>query len=195
MSRDEYLNILHANLRNVPPQEVGNIMQYYFEYFEEAGPENVQKVIEELGPPHQLANRVSADYVIRGMENGTAGQGVRQKASNAWLIVLAICGSPVWLPLALALIIVIAAVVLSIFIIIISFSAASIAIMVAGLFTSGIGIVTVFSHVPTGIFMMGSGLICAGVGILIFIGMFQLARLLKKALFAIMKACVRKGAN
>ena len=195
MSRDEYLNILHANLRNVPPQEINNIMQYYFEYFEEAGPENVQKVIDELGPPQQLANKVSADYVIRGMENGTVPQGMKQKASNAWLIVLAICGSPIWLPLALGLIIVIAAMALSLFIVIVSFSAASIAIMVSGLFASGVGIVTVFSHVPTGIFMMGTGLLCTGIGILIFIGMVQLARLLKKALLALVKSRVRKGIN
>lgn len=43
MTREEYLNILQANLQYLPPQEAENIMEYYREYFDDAGVENAEK--------------------------------------------------------------------------------------------------------------------------------------------------------
>ena len=61
MTREEYLNILQANLQYLPPQEAENIMEYYREYFDDAGVENAEKVMQELGAPEQLAKRAAAD--------------------------------------------------------------------------------------------------------------------------------------
>jgi uncharacterized membrane protein len=41
-------------------------MDYYNEYFDDAGPENEQKVIEELGSPAQIAARIKADSAVSG---------------------------------------------------------------------------------------------------------------------------------
>ena len=55
MTREEYLDILQNNLHGIPPQEAENIMEYYREYFDDAGVENAEKVMQELGAPEQLA--------------------------------------------------------------------------------------------------------------------------------------------
>ena len=55
MTREEYLDILQNNLHGIPPQEAENIMEYYRKYFDDAGVENAEKVMQELGAPEQLA--------------------------------------------------------------------------------------------------------------------------------------------
>ena len=70
MTREEYLDILQNNLHGIPPQEAENIMEYYREYFDDAGVENAEKVMQELGAPEQLAKRAAADAAA---ENGFAG--------------------------------------------------------------------------------------------------------------------------
>lgn len=67
MSKNEYLNLLGNNLRSLTMEEYSNVMQYYSEYFEDAGPENEQKVIDELGSPEELAARIVAESVDRSM--------------------------------------------------------------------------------------------------------------------------------
>ena len=42
MNKEEYLAILRKNLRNIPAEEVDGIMQFYIEYFEEAGGANIR---------------------------------------------------------------------------------------------------------------------------------------------------------
>lgn len=76
MNRNEYLNILSQRLSVLPVDEYNNTMQYYTEYFEEAGLENEANVIAELGDVHQLAERIL-------QENGQPPQG--QKSNQMYI--------------------------------------------------------------------------------------------------------------
>lgn len=58
MRKDEYLNILSARLNVLPADEYTDIMEYYKEYFEEAGEENEEDVISELGDVEELAKKI-----------------------------------------------------------------------------------------------------------------------------------------
>lgn len=58
MNKNEYLNMLSQRLSVLPAEEYSNTMQYYTEYFEDAGVENENAVIEELGDVNQLAERI-----------------------------------------------------------------------------------------------------------------------------------------
>lgn len=75
MTREEYLDILQNNLHGIPPQEAENIMEYYREYFDDAGVENAEKVMQELGAPEQLAKRAAADAAAENGFAGAAGSG------------------------------------------------------------------------------------------------------------------------
>lgn len=193
MTKENYLWLLQNNLRNVPPEEEANIMQYYHEYFEDAGEENVQRVIEELGPPLQLAKRVSADYVIRGMENGGSTGNVKNRISNAWLIVLAVCCSPVWFPLVIVFAVLVFVLVIVVFSLLFAFSVVALALAVSGVISLGAGGVALFTHIPTGIFTMGAGLLMAGIGILLMIAMIRLMSLAKRGFLSVAKRCIRSG--
>ena len=58
MTRNEFIAELRGRLAVLPPEERENALQYYEEYFDDAGPENEQAVIQELGSPENVANRI-----------------------------------------------------------------------------------------------------------------------------------------
>ena len=60
MSKEEFLRQLEANLM-IGEAEKDEVMCYYSEYFEEAGPENEQAVLSELGDPVALARKLTAE--------------------------------------------------------------------------------------------------------------------------------------
>ena len=68
MSRTEYMRELDALLQGISKEEREEAMQYYNDYFDDAGSENEEKVIEELGSPAKLAD------TIRAGVNGNSGE-------------------------------------------------------------------------------------------------------------------------
>lgn len=58
MTRAEYLSELESHLITLPREERDMAVRFYEEYFDEAGPEQEQAVIEELGKPYQLARTI-----------------------------------------------------------------------------------------------------------------------------------------
>lgn len=55
MSRKEFLERLDLLLCDIPEEEREEAVQYYRDYFDDAGSENETKVIEELGSPEKVA--------------------------------------------------------------------------------------------------------------------------------------------
>ena len=51
MTKQEFLQRLEQLLADLPYEERDSAMTYYREYLEEAGPENEQAVLAELGSP------------------------------------------------------------------------------------------------------------------------------------------------
>ena len=68
MSRTEYMRELEALLHGISKEEREEALQYYNDYFDDAGNENEEKVIEELGSPAKLAD------TIRAGVNGNIGE-------------------------------------------------------------------------------------------------------------------------
>ena len=58
MGKEEYLGLLEIELSALPLEEKENVMEYYRSYFEEAGEENHNRVIKELGKPEELAAHI-----------------------------------------------------------------------------------------------------------------------------------------
>ena len=58
MTKKEYIAELNTHLLSLPDEERINAVNFYEEYFEDAGPENEQAVIDELGKPFNLAKSI-----------------------------------------------------------------------------------------------------------------------------------------
>ena len=101
MTKVEYLAKLDKYLRKLPKEDYQEAMDYFSEYFEEAGPENEAQVIAELGTPKKAAR----DIISRLLDEKIIDQEKTPKSrvSMVWLAILAILSAPVTLPLALFL--------------------------------------------------------------------------------------------
>ena len=77
MTRAEFIAELRGRLYTLPAEERDNAVQFYEEYFDDAGPENEQAVINELGSPENVANKI-----LSGEGNITPAQSWKTPGRN-----------------------------------------------------------------------------------------------------------------
>ena len=70
MNRIEFMTELAALLQDVPAEERRDAMKFYNDYFDDAGEENEQQVIAELGNPAQVAATIKANLGGASKEHG-----------------------------------------------------------------------------------------------------------------------------
>lgn len=58
MNKEIFLNDLRRFLSDIPQEEREQAIAYYEDYFEDAGPENEQRIIQELGSPVDIAKQI-----------------------------------------------------------------------------------------------------------------------------------------
>lgn len=175
MNKEQYLNALRQKLRHMPEDEINDIMEYYIQYFEDAGVENEEAVIKELGSVSKLATQIMGNYVAKDFSN--PDKTVKQGRNLVPLIILGIFASPIALPIAIAVLVVVLALVFSYFAVLFSFSITAIALFCSGVVTAIMGVVCTFIHIPTGVFFFGSGIFLTGLGLLLIIGMTKLFKI------------------
>ena len=61
MNRIEFMETLSRLLMDIPEDDRIDALKYYNDYFDDAGSENEQKVIEELESPEKVAMKIKAD--------------------------------------------------------------------------------------------------------------------------------------
>ena len=108
MTKVEYLAKLDKYLHKLTQEDYQEAMNYFREYFEEAGPENEAQVIAELGTPKESAQ----DIISRLLDEKIVGKEKtpRNRVTTIWIAILAVMATPVALPLALFLFLVIVAI-------------------------------------------------------------------------------------
>lgn len=191
MNRFEYMRRLEDLLSDISPSEKEEALTYYNDYFNDAGQENEQKVIEELGSPEQVAAGVKEGLGLQTYErvqdfpegekiqnqSAQSGRdenaGVKKKSKPAWLVTLIVIGLILASPLLLAWIAVIFAVIISVFSLIfgllIGFGAAALALYVTAFACAVLGLVVLPVNVLVSGALLGSGCLCGAAGILCMI--------------------------
>lgn len=66
MNRVDFMKQLESLLQNISPAEREEALQYYNEYFNDAGAENEQDVIDALGNPAKVAENIKRDLYGNG---------------------------------------------------------------------------------------------------------------------------------
>ena len=77
MTRKEYMEQLRKYLKRLPKEDYENAIEYFSEYFDEAGPENEQQVMEELGEPKEAARELLLNLLQESV--GETGKTVPEK--------------------------------------------------------------------------------------------------------------------
>ena len=96
MNRNEYMAALRRALSVLPEEERANALRYYEEYFDDAGPENEQQVISDLGAPEKVAEQILADY----REDLLGDRFGRAEVGNHPLLVFRACVVEIFLVIA-----------------------------------------------------------------------------------------------
>lgn len=164
MNRQEYLDALKNELRKMPKAELTKVLEYYSEYFDEAGVENEQMAIEELGAPPNIASQIFTETAIKSMEEPV--KSVKSGLNTIWLIILAIFASPVALPLIFAGIILVVAFAFVALMLYLSFVLVSVSLIVAGICGLIVGFILLLSQFTSAIVNIGAGSIMLALGIL-----------------------------
>lgn len=181
MNRYRYLELLSEQIHDrLPEEEYNDVMQYYTEYFTEAGVEKEEEVMKELGGPQELAERIIGESQDKTVSSSTDKPVVKKGIPLGWFIAIAVIGSPIWFSLACAVLMVVIAAVCVILCIGI--------VAVAGIFSAAFlivgGFAALFADGAEGLFAMGAGFIMAGIGIaalMLFMLIIQgILRLVKK---------------
>ncbi len=83
MNRADFMDQLERLLQGIDPTEREGAIQYYNDYFDDAGKENEQEVIEALGNPARVAENIRRDLLDSGYGKKPAG---KAKASDRALM-------------------------------------------------------------------------------------------------------------
>lgn len=187
MNRTEFMRQLESLLQNISQAEREEALQYYNEYFNDAGEENEQSVIEALGNPAKVAENIKRDLYGSGygdnpyqrvpLGNTAVAQYQKeaQKTSDkkgmpTWaivlLVILCVFASPAILGLAAGVLGVIGGVLATWFSLILAFGLVTLALYVVMIFLAIVGIMCLFVSPLAGVALIGGGLICGALGIL-----------------------------
>ncbi|MBN7774284.1 HAAS signaling domain-containing protein [Clostridium aminobutyricum] len=165
MNRQEFIKKLQFELSKLPKDEVQNVIDYYNEYFDEAGPENEEAVLREFGNPSRIATQIKADFAVKQLSDKKSGsrQEGRKGVSAIWWIILGIFTAPVALPLAIAGGLFALAMLLTVGSILLAALFCLGAFFVSGIIAFVIGFSILFVNFVNGLFAIGTGMALIGV--------------------------------
>lgn len=192
MNAYEYLQALRAALAVLPDDEIDSAMRYYEDYFLDAGDENAAQVIEQLGPPEQVAEAILRDYTgvarrrperfeeekaqtVDGVPLGRDGKPLtRKKGINPWMLACIVPLALIFGPIAVA---VIGAIILAAVGLIVGVAACVVAVPAATLI--GGGALVLFSFLlwatpASALATLGAGLVVGAIGLLLVLLVIKL---------------------
>lgn len=192
MNAYEYLQALRAAPAVLPDDEIDSAMRYYEDYFLDAGDENAAQVIEQLGPPEQVAEAILRDYTgvarrrperfeeekaqtVNGVPLGRDGKPLtRKKGINPWMLACIVLLALIFGPVAVA---VIGAIIVAVVGLVIGIAACVVAVPAATLI--GGGALVLFSFLlwatpASALATLGAGLTVGAVGLLLVLLVIKL---------------------
>lgn len=197
MKKSDFLSALQENLYGLPKEDIEKSLDYYSEIIEDKLEDGLteEEAVEALGTAEEVAEQIFMDASLPKIIKTKVKP---SRPLKIWEIVLLILGSPVWLSLLIAA----AAVLFSIYIvtwsIIISLYSAVLAFAVGAIGgIVGVAICICIGNPVQGVFMLGAGLVLAGLTVLSFLGCNQISKyviiLSKKCLMLIKSCFIKKG--
>ena len=176
MTKQEFLNELSNALSGLPQDDREEQLAFYSEMIDDCMEEGVSETeaVEEIGSIDDIISQIAADISFTKL--------IKEKITpkhtlKIWEILLIILGFPLWFPLLLS----VGAVLLSLYIVIwsliVSLWAVEVSLWgcaISGMITSILYMVK--GYVLSGIAMLGIGLFCTGLSILLFFGCVYISK-------------------
>lgn len=187
MSRVEFINELRTKLQRLPQEEIDAAIEYYEEYFEDAGPEHEEEIIRGLGSPTQIARQIIGDHALKAVVE-EKHISPKKSLSTLWIVLLAIFASPIALPLAFAFVAVVFALIVAMGAIVLAMGITVVAVGISFVIAIISSFITLFIHPATGLVLIGLSLTLGGIGLLLGLLMHTI---IKKGVPKVTKGVVR----
>ena len=191
MTRTEYIAKLTKYLRKLPQKDYEEALEYFMEYFEEAGPENEARVIAELGTPkeaaHEVISRLLEEKIVEDKSS------LRNKTTILWIAILAVLASPVALPILLFFLAMIMTLLMIIFAVIVTALALTFALLISGIYTFFTSFSLLSVSLASTLFGGGLGLLMFGGALLLLLISFEICKLIVKLITLLIKWLIKKG--
>ena len=196
MTKLEFLSALRKNLSGLPEADIDERLAFYAEAIDDRVEDGFSEdeAVAEMGNPNEVAIQIIKDTPITKIVKERVSP---KRSLKAWEIILIILGAPIWLSLLIAVFAVLLSVWVAVFSVVVSLWAVAVSLvaMLIGGIAAGV-VIIVKGGVWQGIALLGAGLACAGVGILLFIGCLYAVKgivfLTKKIAVGLKKAFIRK---
>ena len=192
MNRQEFMRKLEYLLKDIPENEKADALAYYNDYFDEAGTENEEQVILELGSPETVAQTILADVQeesaqyerrdysspetetqesrelsnVEKQSNHSKSEGMNS-STKILLIILLVFTFPIWIGVVAGLFGAVVGIIGGLFGIVVGLLATVFGLVVGGIGCMIGGVFTLFTSTLEGLVLVGSGAIMAAVGILL----------------------------
>lgn len=170
MNKQGFLTELKARLSGLPQSDIEERLTFFGEMIDDRIEEGLteEEAVSAIGTVDEVAGQIVAETPLTKLVK----ERVKPKRSlRAWEIVLLVLGSPIWLSVLIAVFAVIFAVYVAIWSVIISLWAILTSLAVSSLAAVAAAVFFSFnSNWLTGAAMLGAGIFCAGLTILLFFG-------------------------
>lgn len=196
MTKQEFISGLRKKLSGLPRQDIEERLSFYNEMIDDRIEEGCteEEAISDIGTTDEISNQIIRDIPLSKI----AKERIKpQKKLSAWEIVLLALGAPIWLSLIIAALAVIYSlyaalwsVTVSVWSVFVSLAACAPAGAIAGI------IFAIGGNGLSGICVAASGIICAGLAIIMFFASkaaTKSAIILTKKLGVIIKKCLARG--
>lgn len=169
MNREEFLSELRSKLNGLPMDDIEERLAFYDEMILDSMENGMteQAAVAELGDVEEIVAQVMSEIPLSKIVRGQADQ--PKKKTNTGVLILLILGFPLWFPLLIALFCVGLSLYLVLWVLALSLYVVDFSLIV-GIFAAIFSIAAyAMAGNPTGMkFMMGAGIACAGIVILLF---------------------------
>ncbi|MFR6258690.1 MAG: DUF1700 domain-containing protein, partial [Anaerovoracaceae bacterium] len=166
MNRKKFIDILKEELSKLPDEEIDAAIEYYEEYFDEAGAENEEEVLSELGSPKKVASQIKSEYAVRLLDSDEVHTARKGFSAVKWTLI-GICSAPISIPVIIVLI----TMVIVTFTVFISVAASLLLSLIAAAAASigalVLGVLAIPVAISTSCFFIGCGLMGLGISVIL----------------------------
>lgn len=181
-NNEKFLADLKKRLRALPKEEREAALNYYSEYLEEGS-------VEELGSVDEVARQILEQCAVNSLESTDKKGGLK----TLWIVLLSVFAAPIALPLLLALAIVILALLIVFAAVVFAIAVSGGAVFLGGVVSFALCFVALPHSFVNGLMLAGSGLTMIGVGILLLIGSWCIAKAVVWVAARLLSIKVRRG--
>lgn len=198
MNKQQFIEEMRKRLNNLSENDINKSLDYYEEMIQDRMEEGLseEEAVEGLGSIDDIVSQILSDTSLPKIHKPSVK--IKNKMST-WEIVLLILGFPIWFPLLLTAFILIISFYIIIWSVILSLYSAVLALGVSSLGSAaGACMMTISSEYAQAVCYFSAFLICSGLTIIAFFGLWELTKLtvfITKKSFLLLNKLFKKRRN